>query len=321
MRTRRDAMKLKPLGNTGEKIPELGLGTWKMGGSPEEERAAIRRAISMGMNLIDTAEMYGNEAMVGDALEGEKGFFIATKASPHHFKRDDLIRACRESLSKLGVKAIDLYQLHWPSMTVDIKETISAMEELVDMGLIRYIGVSNFSTGEMEATMAAMKKYELVSNQVEYSLAVRDIERDGILDYCRKNRMTVIAYTPLAKGVLFDGSQPRLAEAVAKVGKRHGKTPAQIALNWVVSHGPVVAIPKTSSAARVAENAGASGWKMTSGEMALLESSSLPKPSMASGLRHFAPAMGLFSRAYQGVSSFRNRNSHRSSRTTRSSKK
>jgi diketogulonate reductase-like aldo/keto reductase len=312
---------LRPLGNTAEKIPELGIGTWKMGSSPDSEVEAIRKSIALGMDFVDTAEMYGNERMVGNALEGQKKFFIATKVSPHHFRHDDVIKACKASISKLGVKTIDLYQLHWPNTTIDIKETISAMEELVDLGLIRHIGVSNFSTGEMEATRAAMKKYDLVSNQVEYSLLVRDIEEDGVLDYCRKNKITVIAYTPLGHRAIIDGSQPRLTGALESVGKSHGKTPAQVALNWVISHDGVVAIPKTSSVSRVLENAGASGWKISGEEASLLETSATPKKPMADGIKHFAPAMGFFSKAYQGFSSFKNRNAHRSSSTTRSSKK
>ena len=129
-------IRTKPLGRGGAKIPELGIGTWKMGGSPERETDAIRKAISIGMGLVDTAEMYGNERLVGEAVRGRKAF-LATKVSPHHFRHDDVIRACRESLSKLGVESIDLYQLHWPNRSVDIAETMSAMEELMDTGLIR----------------------------------------------------------------------------------------------------------------------------------------------------------------------------------------
>ena len=143
-------MMLRRLGGTSENIPELGIGTWKMGSSPETEIAAIRKAISLKMGLVDTAEMYGNERMVGRAIEGQKGLFIATKVSPHHFRHDDVIRACRESLSKLGVKAIDLYQLHWPNHSVPIRETMRAMEDLVDAGKIRHIGVSNFSIREFQ---------------------------------------------------------------------------------------------------------------------------------------------------------------------------
>ncbi len=310
----------KPLGKTGESIPEIGLGTWKMGGSPESERKAIGKAIELGMGFIDTAEMYGNEAMVGSALKSQKDFFLATKVSPHHFKYDDLIRACKQSLAKLGVKAIDLYQLHWPSGTVPMAETMSAMEHLVDQGLIRHIGISNFSVEETKAAQEAMKRYEITSNQVEYSLLVRDMEEDGVAEYCAANKITIIAYSPVARGAIFDRGQAELSEAFSAIGKRHNKNPAQIALNWVITHDNVVAIPKSSSPEHVAENAGASGWKMSNEEMRVLEEAAVGKRSMASGMKPFA-GVGFLSGAYQGISSFRNRNAHRSSKTTKSSKK
>ena len=165
-----------------------------------------------------------------------------------------------------------------------------------------------------------MKRYEIVSNQVEYSLLVREIEEE-LMDYCRENGITVIAYSPIARGAILDGSQPLLLEALEAVGKRYGKTPAQVALNWVVGHDNVVAIPKTSSPERVAENAGASGWQMTDEEKGVLEDAAVGKRSAASSIKPFMSGLGFISGAYQGISSFRNRNSHRSSRTTKSSKK
>ncbi len=313
-------MRQKELGKTGKRIPELGIGTWKMGEHPEEEIAAIRKAIHLKMNLVDTAEMYGNERLIGKAIEGQKGVFIATKVSPHHFRHDDVIRACRESVAKLGVKAIDLYQLHWPNGMIPIRETMSAMEELVDMGLIKHIGISNFSVEETKAAQEAMKKYEIVSNQVEYNLLVRDIESE-LMDYCAEEKITIIAYSPIAQGAIVNGSQPELSAALAAIGKKYKKTPAQVALNWVVSHGNVVAIPKTSSPERAAENAGASGWSMTAEEKGMLEGAAIPKKSRASTTKPLISGLGFISGAYQSFSSFKNRNAHRSSKTTKSSKK
>ncbi|MDE1865416.1 MAG: aldo/keto reductase [Candidatus Micrarchaeota archaeon] len=314
------AIRTKPLGKTGESLPELGIGTWKMGGSPKNEIAAIRESISLGMGLVDTAEMYGNERMVGKAIEGAEDLFLATKVSPHHFRHDDVIRSCKESISKLGVKSIDLYQLHWPSHSVPIGETISAMEELVDKGLVRYIGVSNFSALEMNEALESMKRYDIVSNQVEYSLMVREIEGD-LMDYCSRNKITIIAYSPVARGAMLNGSQPLLSQALDAIGSRHGKTRAQVALNWVINGKNVVAIPKTSHAERVGENAGSSGWDLSAEERRLLEDAAIGKKSTASRIKPFMSGMGLLSGAYQGLSSFRNRNSHRSSSTTKSSKK
>ncbi len=315
-----NAIRLKALGKTREKIPELGIGTWKMGGTPEAEMKAIRKSLALGMDFVDTAEMYGNERMVGNALEGEKKFFLATKVSPHHFRHDDVIKACEASISKLGVKVIDLYQLHWPSGSIKIGETMSAMEELVDRGLIRHIGISNFSVDETRAAQGSMKKYEIASNQVEYSLLVRDIEKD-LLDYCSRSKITIIAYSPLAQGGLLDGSQPLLSETLQAIGKKYGKTSAQVALNWVIDRDNVVAIPKTSSPQRVVENCGASGWSMTADEKKMLEDAAIGKRSIADGIKPFVSSLGFLSGAYQGFSSFKNRNSHRSSSTTKSSKK
>jgi hypothetical protein len=292
-----------------------------MGSEPEREKSAIRKAVSLGMGLVDTAEMYGNERMVGDALKSEDGFFLATKVSPHHFRYDDVINACRASLSRLGVKSLDLYQLHWPNGSVPIGETMSAMERLLDEGLIRNIGVSNFSLAETKAAQEAMKKYEIVSNQLEYSLLVRDIESDGLSDYCKANGITIIAYSPIARGAILDGRQASLSSTLGEIGRSHGKTPAQVALNWVISHDNVVAIPKSSSAEHVAENAGASGWKMTQKEKGILEDAAVGKKPIASGIKPFMSRMSFLSGAYQRVSVFKNRNSHRSSRTTKSSKK
>ena len=304
-------MRFRRLGGTGEKIPELGIGTWKMGVRPDSEIAAIRRAISLGMGFVDTAEMYGNEALVGKAVKGQEGLFLATKVSPHHFGYDAVIRACRSSLSLLGVKTIDLYQLHWPSKRVDIKETMSAMERLVDLGLIRHIGISNFSVEETKRAQAAMKRHQIVSNQVEYSLLVREMEKEGLADYCKANKITIIAYSPVARGAILDGSQPALSSALGERGGRHGKTRAQVALNWVIGHENTVAIPKASSPAHVEENSGAEGWEMTAGEKKMLEEAAVGKRPAASGIKPFMSRLSFISGAYQGLSSFRNRNSNK----------
>ncbi|EQD59762.1 Aldo/keto reductase, partial [mine drainage metagenome] len=189
-------------GRTGEKVSSIGIGTWKLGKDPRAETEAIKYAISNGVNFIDTAEMYGTEGLVGTAIKGvdRDSLFIATKVSPHNFHYADVIKSCNASLSKLGTSYVDLYQLHWPNHSVPISETMSAMEKLVDEGKVRHIGVSNFSIREMQDAQASMKKYDISSNQVEYSVFVRTIEDEGIPEYCSKNRMAVIAYSPLARG-------------------------------------------------------------------------------------------------------------------------
>jgi diketogulonate reductase-like aldo/keto reductase len=268
----------KELGKTGEKIPALGLGTWGIGGfsypdysNDELAIEIIRFAVEVGMNFIDTAEMYGaghSEELVGEAIKGiREKVFIATKVLPTNFRYEDVIKACERSLRRLKTSYIDLYQLHWPNPSIPIKETMRAMEKLVNEGKIRYIGISNFSVEETIEAMNALSKYEIVSNQVEYSLLVRDIEKD-LLDFCRKNKITVIAYSPLARGDLLKG---KYYEFLSKIGKKYNKTAAQVALNWLIIKENVVAIPKAFSKTKIVENMGAYGWKLSDEDLKTID--------------------------------------------------
>jgi diketogulonate reductase-like aldo/keto reductase len=246
----------RPLGRTGEKVSTIGMGTWKMGAySSAEERArqvmALRRGVELGINLIDTAEVYAggrSEELVGEAVRDTRDeVFIASKASPGNLRHDDLIRACRGSLKRLGTTYIDLYQVHWPNPSVPIRETMSAMTELVEEGAVRYVGVSNFSVKETDDARAALSRIELASNQVEYSLENRYVEAD-VLPYCVREKITLIAYSPLARGnIVRSLPQPLL--------QKYGTTPAQAMLNWVTRQEQVVAIPKAATLSHVEENA------------------------------------------------------------------
>ncbi len=299
-------VRLKRLGRSGEKIPEIGMGSWKMGTKPEDGIRAIRKGISLGMGFIDTAEMYANEELVGAAIRGQGPVFIATKVSPNHLRRADLIKACKRSLSKLGVKSIDLYMVHWPNPSVDIWETMSAMEHLVDAGLVRHIGVSNFSVGEMEAARAAMKRYDIVSLETEYSILVRGMERD-MLPYCRREGITVIAYSPLARGLILRGDQAALQSALRSVAARHHRTPMQAALNWVVANDGVVAIPKASDPSHMEEDAGASGWRMSARERKDISDAAVPKPPITAGNKPFITKFASLTGAYERIQAFKNR--------------
>ena len=272
----------KQLGGTDVMLPEIGLGTWKYRGGAEP----LRHGVKLGAFLIDTAEMYRTEDVVGEAVRGMRDrVFIATKVLGGHLRYDQVLGAAEKSLRLLGVDCIDLYQVHWPNSRVPISETMRAMERLVDTGQVRYIGVSNFSVEEMEEARAAMTKHPIVSNQVVYSLKRRGIERD-VLPYCQRNRMTVLAYTPLASGSLAPESsagRKTLGRATHLMGRNQGietlqvianetgKTPAQVALNWCVSHPGVIAIPKSNSLARTEENCGASGWYLSSEQLDRLD--------------------------------------------------
>ena len=263
-------MELKPLGNTGVMIPEIGLGVWKYRGGVEP----LRRGIELGAFLIDTAEMYRTEDVVGQAVKGmREKVFIASKVSGGHLRYDDVLHAADASLRQLEIDCMDLYQIHWPNSSVPIKETMRAMETLVDRGLIKYIGVSNFSVGQLRAAQTAMSKYPVVSNQVLYNLNRREIEYD-LLPYCQRQNVTVIAYTPLDDGRLATKSRFRRSQGMKvmeEVASQVGKTLAQVALNWCTSHPNVIAIPKSDSVARTEENCGASGWRLSPEQMQRLD--------------------------------------------------
>ena len=267
-------MEYRFLGRTGEKISAIGMGTWRIGSyhSAEERVAQVRalqKGVELGMNFIDTAEIYASgrsEEVVGEAVkELRDRVFIASKVAPGHLHHDDVIRACQASLQRLGTRHIDLYQVHWPDSSVPIKETMSAMEGLVKNGSIRHIGVSNFSVKETDDARAALAKSEIASNQVEYSLSNRYVEPD-ILPYCRKEKLTLIAYSPLARGRIADTIPQALL-------RKYNMTPAQMMLNWVTRDEQVVAIPKAADIGHLEENAASVSTKLAPAEYGLLEKS------------------------------------------------
>jgi diketogulonate reductase-like aldo/keto reductase len=266
----------KSLGKTGESVAAIGLGTWNMGGreSPDyrdDERLieAIRYAVELGMNHIDTAEMYAAghaEELVGEAVKqfSRDEVFIATKVWPSNLRYEDVIRSCRRSLERLQLKYVDLYMVHWPNPRIPLQETMKAMEKLAKDGLVRYIGVSNFDVELLEEAMNALKREEIVANQVEYSLEAREVERE-LIPFCERNGITVTAYTPLGKGRIpaeAASNTPR-GKILAEMAQRYGKTPVQIALNWVIWRPNVITIPKAARKEHLEENAGAAGWRLT----------------------------------------------------------
>ena len=263
-------MKTKPLGGARIEVPEIGLGAWKYRGGVEP----LQHGIELGANLIDTAEMYRTEDVVGEAVRGiRERVFIASKVSGDHLGYDDVLRAAEASLRRLDVDAIDLYQVHWPNPRTPIGETMRAMEALADSGRIKYIGVSNFSTDQLAEARAAMSHHPIVSNQVLYNLRRRDIERK-LMPYCERHAVTIIAYTPLDSGKLAAKAgrfSPKGAKVLQEVAQENRKTPAQAALNWCVSHESVIAIPKSDSVSRTTENCGASDWRLSDEDMARLD--------------------------------------------------
>ena len=260
-------MEYRQLGRTGEKVSVIGMGCWGVGLSKNHgdwagEVASLRRGIELGMNLIDTAESYSSgrsEELVGEAVrECRDDVFIATKVAPPNLRHDAVIRACRDSIQRLGVSYVDLYQIHWPDPRVPIKETMSAMEHLVQDGLVRYIGISNFSVTETEGARAALARNEVASNQVEYALTNRSVEAD-ILPYCVREKITLMAYSPLAHGKI-------VRSIPSDILRKYGMSPAQAMLNWVTRNDQVVAIPKASNVRHQEENASSVATRFSAAE-------------------------------------------------------
>lgn len=266
------SMMYKPLGRTGIEIPEVGLGTWGYHGGVEP----LRRGFEAGALFVDTAESYESEPVVGEALRGLRDrVFLATKVSAQNLRGADLLRAADRSLLRLGVSHIDLYQIHHPNPEVPIEETMEAMEQLVEQGKVRYIGVSNFDVGQLDAARRALRKHSIVANQVRFNLADRTIE-GGLLQYCQAHGITVIAYSPLAREIsrLFDADPRGL---LRQLSRETGRTVAQIAINWCLCREGVVAIPKGNSVDHVLENCMASGWRLTTGQIELLDAQILSR--------------------------------------------
>ena len=251
----------------------MGLGTWGIGGEmgPDSSRdeagiEALRLGLDLEMKFIDTAEMYGaghSEEVVARALEGRRDrVFVASKVSPRHFAYNDVLEAAKSSLKRLGLKQMDLYQLHWPNPRIPLSETMRAMEKLVGDGIISHIGVSNFSVEQMKEAQESLSHEKIVSNQVEFSLIDRSVEA-GILQYCQKEGLTVIAYSPLGQGKIPRGRGSSF-KVLDEIAEKLGKSRNQIALNWVLQHDSVVAIPKAADTDHVKENAEVAEWKLGS---------------------------------------------------------
>lgn len=271
-------MMTKQFGKTGRAVTEIGMGTYydkpwirfaKHGVSfgASTKTKAIRAGLDAGMNLIDSAEAYYSEPFVAKAVRGRKRdeLFIATKVWLTNLHRDDLIRALESSLRRLETSYVDLYLIHFPSAHTPIRETMGAMEEALEMGKIRAIGVSNFSLDQLKEASSAMSKAEISAMQFNYSLVHRKAERD-VVPYCQQNNIAIMAYYPLGHGLLA-GRDSRLLE----VCKRNSKTPAQVALNWLVSKPGVFAIPRASRASHVLEDVGGSGWRLSEQDSRALE--------------------------------------------------
>jgi diketogulonate reductase-like aldo/keto reductase len=267
---------------SGETVPRLGLGTWRMGESRRtraQEIAALELGIDLGMTLIDTAEMYGGggaEQVVAEAIAGRRDqVFIVSKVLPENASRAGAIAACKRSLKHLGIDQLDLYLLHWRGPR-PLKETLAGFEALRRDGLIKAWGVSNFDVVDMEELMALPGGNAVATNQVLYNLAKRGIEAD-LLPWSRTRGIPIMAYSPIDQGRILRN------RALAAVAARHDGTPAQIALAWVLRHQDMMVIPKATNETHVRENRAALDLALTAADLAELNNP-FPPPVGATSL-------------------------------------
>ena len=252
-------------------VPVLGQGTWQLGDRParrQQEIAALRLGMELGLTLIDTAELYGDgasEDLVGEAISGRRdGLFLVTKVLPGNASsRKKIVAACEGSLRRLRVDHVDLYLLHWRSGE-NLPVTVATFNELADSGKIRHWGVSNFDVDDLFELRSIPGGDRVACNQVLYNVSRRGIEFDLLPD-ARARGLNVMAYTPIEQGRILGNS------ALAEVASRHDATPAQIALAWTIRQDGVIAIPRASSPEHVRENAAASRIQLTDGDLAAID--------------------------------------------------
>jgi diketogulonate reductase-like aldo/keto reductase len=261
----------------GAEVPALGQGTWNMGENPTEakrEIASLRAGLDLGMTLIDTAEMYaegGAEKIVGEAIRGRRDeVFLVSKVYPWNASRKGTIDACERSLSRLGTDRVDLYLLHWRG-DHPLVDTVEAFEALKTSGKIGAWGVSNFDTDDMEELLTVPAGRNVAANQVLYNLSRRGVEYE-LLPWCQERQIPLMAYSPIEQGRILH--HPELI----RIAKAYQATPAQVALAFLLERDGVIVIPKTSSAARAAENRDAVSLDITDEDWAALDAA-FPPPA------------------------------------------
>ena len=262
----------------GTIVPALGQGSASLGQGRRPEAAeeeALRTGLSLGMTLIDTAEMYGDgrsEKLIGGVITGQRDrVFLVSKVSPNHVTGNGIARACEASLARLGTNHLDLYLLHWPSRDTDLSSIVAAFESLRAAGKIRAWGVSNFKVSDMEDLFRVSHGDRCATNQVPYNVGSRGIEHD-LLPWCEQHGMPVMAYSPLGGA----GASLLRDPTLARIGAAHGCSAAAVALAWTIRNGNVIAIPESGSAAHVKENAVALALTLTPQELHTLDAAHPP---------------------------------------------
>ncbi len=229
----------------GAKIPAIGLGTWELRGRTCAR--LVEQALKLGYRHVDTAQVYENEREVGEGLRASRvrrdDVFVTTKVWTTHFAPNDLERSTKESLTKLRLTEVDLLLLHWPNPQVPLAETLGALAHVKQLGMARHIGVSNFTVALIDEAIAACPE-PLACDQVEYHPY---LDQTRVREACARHGMALVAYSPVAKGRVKSDT------TLARIGKVHGKTAAQVCLRWLVQQN-VSAIPRTSRLERLSEN-------------------------------------------------------------------
>ncbi|KQM33839.1 aldo/keto reductase [Rhizobium sp. Leaf68] len=267
---------------SGRDIPSLGIGTWNMGESNAEEAqevASIRKAVELGMTVVDTAEMYADgrsEEIVGKAIADLRDeVFLVSKVYPFNASATGTIEACERSLKRLGVDHLDLYLLHWRG-SHPLEETVAAFEKLKRSGKIRDWGVSNFDTDDMEELFEVDDGRNCAVNQVLYNLSRRGVEYD-LLPWCQKKGVPLMAYSPIEQGRILNNHE------LIRIAKAYQATPAQVALAFLLERDGVLAIPKSAKPERVEENRGATDLDISDEDWASLDAA-FPPPTRKTSL-------------------------------------
>jgi aryl-alcohol dehydrogenase-like predicted oxidoreductase len=268
----------------------VGFGTGFRRGITNDSPKVIEAALDLGISLIDTAEIYGDglsEKIVGEVIKGRRDeVVLVTKVSGDHLRYNEVLRSAKRSLRRLDTDFIDLYLVHWPNRSVPLRETMRAMERLVTEGKVQYIGVSNFDVGQLKRANEELSRCEVIANEVKFNLLEREAE-DEVLPFCQKEDVALLAYGPLARGLLtgrftdehripdddwrrgdwfFEGESFKkgldMVSVQMEIGADYGKTAGQVAINWLLCKRMVFPIFGASNVEQVAENCGVTDWRL-----------------------------------------------------------
>ena len=266
-----EILRQKEFDSTGHRVSVVGQGTWYIDrGDRKSAIAALRRGIDLGMTHIDTAEMYGDaELVIADAIAGRReAVYLVSKVLPSNASRRGTITACERSLARLKTDHLDCYLLHWRG-SHPLSETVAAFEQLKASGKIRSWGVSNFDVDDLDEILAVAGEGKIACNQVLYHLQERAIEH-SVIPWCAKRQVAVVAYSPFGHND-FPNPRSKGGELLGTIAKRHGATPRQVALSFLVRESQLFAIPKAATEEHAADNAAAGDLVLNEDEIASLD--------------------------------------------------